>query len=65
MIEIPKNEILKNYKDILTFKELREVLQLGRTKTYELLQNGVISSFKIGTDYRITKLSVLEYLYKN
>ena len=61
-IEIKEVEILKDYKDILTFKELKELLKLGRNKVYELLKNGDIPSTKIGRDYRILKVSVINYL---
>lgn len=56
-------EILKEYNDVLTFKELQQVLKASRTKTYQLLQDGTIPSRKLGTDYRIPKFSVIKYLY--
>lgn len=54
-LDIGENEALKDYGDILTFQELKKVLKIGRTKTYELLQNNSIKSIKIGTNYRIPK----------
>jgi excisionase family DNA binding protein len=55
-------ELLTKYPDVLTVSQLKEILQLGKNKTYKLLQNGTISSIKIGNDYRITKKSLLDYL---
>ena len=64
-LDIGENEALKDYGDILTFQELKKVLKIGRTKTYELLQNNSIKSIKIGTNYRIPKRCVIDYLYQN
>lgn len=64
-LDIGENETLKDYGDILTFQELKKVLKIGRTKTYQLLQNNSIKSIKIGTNYRIPKQCVIDYLYQN
>ena len=64
-LNIENYEVLKDYEDILTFKELQEVLKIGRSKTYQLLQSGTIKSIRIGTEYRIPKPYVINYLYQN
>ena len=64
-LDIEKIETLKDYGDILTFKELKKVLKVGRTKTYQLLQDKTIKSIRIGTNYRIPKQYVIDYLYQN
>lgn len=61
-LKIKEVEILNEYKDVLTFKELKEVLKLGRNKVYELLKDGTIPSTKIGRDYRILKIDVINFL---
>ena len=61
-LEIKKTEILKDFDDVLTFKEFKQVLKLGRNKAYELLQNNIISSIRIGKSYRIPKINVINYL---
>ena len=58
-------ELLKEYKDVLTFCELKKVLKLGKSKTYQLLQDGTIKSIRIGTKYRIPKPYVIKYLCQN
>ena len=55
-------ELLKNYADVLTYNEVKEILRYGRAKTYKILKNGEISSFKDGKNYRILKSSIIEYL---
>lgn len=61
-LEIQEIEILKDFDDVLTFRELKQILKKGRNKTYELLQKGIIPSTKIGRDYRILKINVINYL---
>ena len=61
-LQIKEIEVLKQYKDVLTFKELKELLGFGKNKVYKLLQNGEIPSTKIGRDYRILKINVINYL---
>lgn len=56
-----EHKLLDRYKDVLNFQELEEILRTKRTKTYQLLRNKTIPSFKIGTDYRIFKASVINY----
>ena len=58
-------ELLKEYDDVLTFRELQQVLKASRTKTYQLLQDGIIPSRRLGTKYRIPKYNVISYLYPN
>ena len=53
---------LENYDDILTFKELKEVLKIGKNKCYELLHQNVIPTLRIGNAYRIPKINVINYL---
>lgn len=54
--------ILNTYPDILLFEELVEILNVGENTTYNLLQNKKIYSKKIGREYKIPKLCVIDYL---
>jgi excisionase family DNA binding protein len=54
--------MLEKYPDVLTFSQLCEALQIGRSLGYFLLQNGIIKSRMVGNVYRIPKRFVLEYL---
>ena len=54
-----------NYKDVVKPVELKEKLGVGINKTYSLLKNQEIYNKKIGNNYIIPKLSVIEYLIKN
>ena len=57
-------EPLKDYKDVLTVQELRQVLNISRNTCYKLLQEGTIKSIRIGTSYRVPKNYILDYIYK-
>lgn len=57
--------LLKDYNDVLTFKELQEILNFSRTKTYKLLQAKIIPVLKVGSNYRILKQSVIDILNSN
>ena len=59
------NEIFKDYDDIVSPKQLKKMLGVGTNKTYTLLKNNEIYNKKIGNNYFIPKLSVVEYLMKN
>ena len=55
--------IFASYQDILVFDELVEILGVGVNTTYELLRNKKIYAKKIGREYKIPKLCVIDYLY--
>lgn len=61
-LEIKEIEMLKDFDDILTFREFKEVLKIGRNKAYELLQKNIIPSIRIGKSYRIPKINIINYL---
>lgn len=52
----------KDYPDILSIKQVQEILGIGKTKTYELLRNNAIPNVRIGKKYIISKLALLKFL---
>ena len=54
--------MLNKYKDILTVKDLCEILGIGKNTAYRLLKNGEIKSIRIGNKNKIPKEYLLEYL---
>ena len=63
MNKLNKAKILSSYQDILIFDELVEILNVGVNTTDELLRNKKIYSKKIGREYKIPKLCVIDYIY--
>ncbi len=60
-------EMFKEYGDVVTPKQLKQMLgnKVGTNKIYKLLRNKEIYNKKIGSNYIIPKISVIEYLMKN
>ena len=58
-------EMFKKYKDVVKPVELKEMLGFGTNKIYRLLKNQEIYNKRIGNNYIIPKISVIEYLIKN
>ncbi len=50
------------YVDLITIDELCEMLMIGRTTAYKLLQSHELNAFKIGRVWKISKASVELYI---
>ncbi len=56
------NLLFKDYPDIVNVEQLQKMLNIKRTKAYELLRKRQIKSIRIGRDYKIAKINVIRYL---
>lgn len=55
--------LFKDYPDVVKVYQLKEMLpKMGKNKIYDLLKNKKIHSKRIGRDYYIPKVSVINYL---
>ncbi|MCD7872519.1 MAG: helix-turn-helix domain-containing protein [Clostridiales bacterium] len=52
------------YPDILTVQDIMRALDIGRNKAYDMLKHNQIKSIKIGSNYRIPKTYLIEFVYK-
>ena len=52
----------ESYVELITIDELCELLMIGRSTAYNLLQNGIIKAFKIGKVWKISKAAVERYI---
>lgn len=52
----------QEHTDILTVKEVAEILMIGKNQVYDLLQTGAVKAFRIGRIWKIPRLSVEEYI---
>jgi len=60
--------MFNDFNDILTPEDLLDILFIGKTTLYKLLNSGEIQSFKIGKKHKIPKQALIEYIirkYKN
>lgn len=51
-----------DYPDIVTVKQLREMLGISRPLAYKLINDGYIQAVKIGTSLKIPKISVIHFV---
>lgn len=51
-----------DYPDIVTVKQLREMLGVSRALAYKLISDGEIQAVKIGTSLKIPKVSVIDFV---
>ena len=62
------SNIFQNYSDIVSTKEVREMLGIGKTTLFKLIKDNEISSIRIGINGRthhILKSSVIDYINRN
>ncbi len=57
--------MLDQYNDILTVSEFAEILRIGTTHAYRILNSGRICAYKEGKDWKIPKESVKNYIIEN
>lgn len=53
---------IEDYADILSARDVRDILKIGFNKTYELLNKQAIKNFKIGRERKIPKKYLIEYI---
>lgn len=54
--------MFKTYPDVVSVQHLQEMLGICRKHAYQLVQQNKIRSVRVGRNYRIPKLCVVEYL---
>ena len=62
---LTKENTFTEYPDIVTPKQLMQMLHIGRNKAFKLLNTDEIPSIRIGKSHKIPKIYVIEYLNKN
>lgn len=61
-ITINYNNMFMQYPDVVTIQQVMEMLNIGKNKAYELIQNGTIQTVRIGKKYIIPKVAVIQFL---
>lgn len=58
------NEKSRKYdQDVLTVREMMDMLAIGKNTAYKLLQEGKVKSFRLGNSYKIFRKSVEDFIY--
>ena len=61
-IEESYNLFLIEYPDVLTTKDLQLILSVSSKPVFKLLHSSQIKSIKVGRNFRIPKIYLLQYL---
>lgn len=54
--------MFESYDDILSIREVSEILKIGSTQTYHLVRTGMLKAYKEGKDWKIPKESLVVYI---
>ncbi len=57
--------MFKEYPDIVTVSDLTKMLHIGRNQAYRLVSDGSIRTIRIGTNHRIPKQCVIDYVIRS
>lgn len=57
------NRMFKNYPDVVSAKDVAEMVGIGLKKAYKLLRTGEIKSFRCGNTFKAAKIEVIDYIY--
>jgi excisionase family DNA binding protein len=55
---------MKPIDELMTADEVAEYLRVNRTRIYRLLKRKVVLGFKVGTDFRVRRGDVDEWIIK-
>lgn len=55
--------VFKNYPDILNIKQVSTILGVSKKTVYSLIKRGAFSCIKVGREYRIPKVNVVQYFF--
>lgn len=54
--------MFEGYPDVVSVEQLMEMLQIGQVLAYKLVKSGEIKARKVGREYKIPKVNIIEYL---
>lgn len=54
--------MFEEYPDVLSIKDLQNILGIGRTMAYRLINNGDIKHIRIGSSIKIPKQYIMDYV---
>ncbi len=57
-----QDNILTDYPDIISVKQLKDILSIGNNSVYDLLDNGIIKGLRWGRTWKIPKINVIAFM---
>ena len=64
-VKEPYQTMFTSYPDLVNIIQLKEMLGIGQTLAYRLLKNKTIKAVKVGREYKIPKINIINYLMKS
>ena len=61
-VEKPYQTMFTSYPDLVDIIQLKEMLGIGITLSYRLVKNNQIPALKIGRQYKIPKMNIIDYV---
>lgn len=55
--------VFKNYPDILNIEQVSTILGVSKKTVYNLIKKEAFSCIKVGREYRIPKVNVVQYFF--
>lgn len=55
-------KMLNDYPDVLTVKEVQDILGVGRKQVYKLIEDGELFAVRPGKSFLISKVTLVNYL---
>lgn len=60
-----QNHSIRSCPDLITVKDVQNILHIGRSTAYKLLQSGELRALRIGSIYRIPKTYLDDFISNN
>jgi len=57
--------MFEQYNDVVTVKELCQMLHIGRNTAYDLIHSGAVTTVMIGRQIRISKRAVEKFIFES
>ena len=58
------NDKVRKYdQDVITVREMMDMLAIGKNTAYKLIHEGSVKSFRLGNSFKILRKSVEQYIY--
>jgi predicted site-specific integrase-resolvase len=57
--------MFRNYPDVVNSKQFQQMIGVSKKTAYCLLKKGYIECRKVGREYKIPKINIINYLLNN
>ena len=54
--------VFKGYPEVLDVKQVSKVLGVSTKTIYKLIRKGILSSMKVGREFRVPKVALMRYV---